>query len=45
MLKRTLCFTTPLQLTLRNAQMVITIKGIPDEGQTVPIEDIGMVII
>lgn len=45
MLKRTLCFTTPLQLSLRNAQMVITIKGNPDEGQTVPIEDIGMVII
>ena len=45
MLKRTLCFTSPAQLSLKNAQLVITIKGIPDEVRTVPIEDTGMVII
>ena len=45
MLKRTLCFTSPTQLSLKNAQLVITIKGIPDEVRTVPIEDTGIVII
>ena len=45
MLKRTLCFTSPAQLSLKNAQLVITIKGIPDEVRTVPIEDTGIVII
>ena len=45
MLKRTLCFTSPAQLSLKNAQLVITIKGIPDEVRTVPIENTGMVII
>lgn len=48
MIKRTLCFTTPLQLSLKNAQLVIKIKDTPGEIQeirTVPVEDIGMVII
>ena len=48
MIKRTLCFTTPLYLSLKNAQLVIKIKETPEEIQdirTVPIEDIGMVII
>lgn len=36
MLKRTLCFTSPLQLSLKNAQMVIKFKDIPDETRTVP---------
>lgn len=45
MLKRTLCFTSPAQLSLKYAQLVITIKGIPDEVRTIPIEDTGMVII
>lgn len=45
MLKRTLCFTSPLQLSLRNAQLVMVSRDRPEEKQTVPIEDIGMVIL
>ncbi len=45
MLKRTLVFTTPLQLSLKNSQIVISFKEIPSETKTVPIEDVGMVII
>ncbi|MCM1514886.1 MAG: type II CRISPR-associated endonuclease Cas1 [Paraprevotella sp.] len=45
MLKRTLVFTSPLKLSLRNAQLVVSTKEAPTEQRTVPIEDIGMVII
>ena len=45
MLKRTLCFSSPLQLSMRNAQLVISLREIPEEKRTLPIEDIGMVII
>lgn len=45
MLKRTLVFSSPMTLTLRNRQLVMTFKDTPDERQTVPIEDIGVVII
>ena len=45
MLKRTLVFTTPLQLSLKNSQLVISFKEVPAEKRTIPIEDIGMVII
>lgn len=45
MLKRTLVFSSPLHLSLRNAQLVITIKDAPNEQRTVPIEDIGLVMI
>lgn len=45
MLKRTLVFTTPWHLSLRNAQMVVSFKELPDEQRTIPIEDIGVVII
>lgn len=45
MLKRTLVFTNPFRLSLKNAQMVIASKEMPDEMRTVPIEDVGMVII
>lgn len=45
MLKRTLCFTSPLQLSLRNAQLVMVSRDRPEEKQTVPIEDVGMVIL
>jgi CRISPR-associated protein Cas1 len=45
MLKRTLVFTTPWHLSLRNAQMVVSLKELPDEQRTIPIEDIGVVII
>lgn len=45
MLKRTLVFSSPMTLTLRNRQLVMAFKDTPDERQTVPIEDIGVVII
>lgn len=45
MLKRTLCFTSPLHLSLKNAQLVISSDDKLDEPRTVPIEDVGMVII
>lgn len=45
MLKRTLCFTSPWCLSLKNAQLVISLKDMPEQKQTVPIEDIGMIII
>ncbi|MBR3546528.1 MAG: type II CRISPR-associated endonuclease Cas1 [Bacteroidaceae bacterium] len=45
MLKRTLVFTTPLQLSLKNSQIVISFKEMPTETRTVPVEDVGMVII
>lgn len=45
MLKRTLCFTSPVQLSLKNAQIVISFKDIPNEQRTIPIEDVGMVLI
>ena len=45
MLKRTLCFTSPVMLSLKNGQLVIIFKELPEEKHTVPIEDIGMVIL
>lgn len=45
MLKRTLVFSSPMQLSLRNALLVASIKEAPNEQRTVPIEDIGMVMI
>ena len=45
MIKRTLCFSSPLQLSMRNAQLVISLREAPEEKRTIPIEDIGMVII
>jgi Uncharacterized protein predicted to be involved in DNA repair len=56
MIKRTLCFSNPAYLSLRNEQLVIKM---PDEGQdetscengkneilrTIPIEDIGVVVL
>ena len=45
MLKRTLVFTTPIQLSLRNAQIVLNTKEMPSEQKTIPIEDVGMVMI
>ncbi len=44
MIKQTLMFTTPVSLSLKDSQIVITFK---DNGNTVtrPIEDIGFVII
>ena len=45
MLKQTLVFTNPFRLSLKNAQLVIASKEMPEETRTIPIEDIGMVII
>lgn len=45
MLKRTLVFTSPVNLSLRNCQLVMTYKDSPDDSQTIPIEDIAVVMI
>lgn len=45
MIKRTLVFSNPAQLTMKNGQLVISLKELPDEKRTVPIEDIGVVLI
>lgn len=45
MLKRTLVFSSPLQLSLRNAQLVVSTKEAPTEQHTIPIEDIGLAMI
>lgn len=45
MIKRTLVFSSPSVLSLKNAQLVISLKEMPDEKRTVPIEDIGVVLI
>lgn len=45
MLKKTLFFSNPLYLSLKNNQMVINTRQIPEEIRTIPIEDIGVVIL
>ena len=45
MLKRTLVFSNPISLSLKNSQLVLAFKDDPDNKMTIPIEDIGMVII
>ena len=45
MLKRTLVFSSPMHLSLRNAQLVVSTQEAPNEQRTVPIEDIGLVMI
>ena len=45
MLKRTLVFSNPMILTLKNQQIVIAYKDSPDEKRTVPIEDTGVVLL
>lgn len=45
MLKRTLFFSTPFCLSLKDNQMVINTKQMPDEKRTIPIGDIGFVIL
>ena len=45
MLKRTLLFTSPVYLSLKNEQLVVSYKDVPDDKRTIPIEDIGYVII
>lgn len=45
MLKRALFFTQPFVLSLRNSQMVVYTREMPQEKRTIPIEDIGYVIL
>ena len=45
MLKRTLVFSNAVSLTLKNRQLVISFKEIEREPTSVPIEDVGCVII
>lgn len=45
MLKRTLFFSTPLDLSLRNNQLVISTRQMPEVKNSVPIEDIGFVVL
>ena len=45
MLKRTLFFTTPLDLSLRNNQLIINTRQMPEVKNSVPIEDIGVVVL
>lgn len=45
MLKRALFFTTPYSLSLKNNQMIIKTREMPDIQKSIPIEDIGFVIL
>ena len=45
MLKRTLVFSNPVYLSLRNQQLVLAYKDAPEHTTTVPIEDIGVVVV
>lgn len=45
MLKRTLVFSNPMYLSLKNCQLVMAYKDSPNETSTIPIEDIGVVLI
>ena len=55
MIKRTLCFTNPAYLSLRDKQMVIRLPEVENSGapdalkkeatRTVPVEDIGVVVL
>ena len=45
MLKRSLVFSSPASLSLKDRQLVVVLKETPDEKLTVPIEDIGIVMI
>lgn len=45
MLKRTLVFSSPMILSLKNQQLVLAYKDSPDDKRTVPIEDVGVVLL
>ena len=45
MLKRALYITTALRLSVKNNQLVIESKDKPEVMNTVPIEDIGYLIV
>lgn len=45
MLKQSLVFESPVILRLKDKQLVVSFKELPDEKRTIPIEDIGFVLI
>lgn len=45
MLKRILFFSTPYCLSLRNGQMIIHTREAPGQRKSIPIEDIGFVVL
>ena len=48
MIKRTLCFSNPAYLSMKNGQMVVRLErqgDMPERQTTIPIEDIGMVVL
>lgn len=45
MLKRAIYFSNPFCLSLRNNQMIVYSKEMPDMQQSIPIEDIGVVVL
>ena len=45
MLKRALFFSTPYRLSLKDNQLVVSTKEMPDMKKTIPIEDIGYVVL
>lgn len=45
MLKRSLVFASAVTLSLKNGQLVIAYKDCPEEKKTIPIEDIGCVLV
>ncbi|MDY2623681.1 MAG: type II CRISPR-associated endonuclease Cas1 [Alloprevotella sp.] len=45
MLKRTLVFANPISLSLKNSQLVLNYKDTPEANTTIPIEDVGVVVI
>lgn len=48
MIKRTLCFSNPAYLSLRNKQLLVRLEkhdGEPEREATIPVEDIGFVVL
>ena len=45
MLKRSLVFSSAVSLSLKNSQLVVVYKDNPEDRRTMPIEDIGCVVI
>lgn len=45
MIKRTLVFSNPTNLSLRNCQLELSYKDTPNEKVTIPVEDIGVIIL
>lgn len=45
MIKRTLCFSNPAYLSLSNEQLVVKVLSPEEKTATIPIEDIGVVVL